>query len=67
MGASQVALVGKYLLANAGEIRAAGWEDSLKESVETSPVFLPGESHGQKSLAGYTTVRRVAQSRTRLK
>ena len=31
----------------------------------TTPVFLPGESHGQRSLAGYS--HRVAKSRTRLR
>ena len=48
-------------------IRSLGREDLLEKEMKSSPVFLPGESHGQKSLAGYTTVRRVAQSRTRLK
>ena len=28
------------------------WEDPLVEHMET-PMFLPGESHGQRSLAGY--------------
>ena len=32
---------------------------------QSTPVFLPGESHGQKTLAG--TVRRVAKSWIRLK
>ena len=31
-----------------------------------TPVFLPGESHGEWSLVGYT-VHRVAKSRRRLK
>ena len=30
---------------------------------QPTPVFLPGESHGQRSLAGYT-VRGVTKSRT---
>ena len=30
-----------------------GWEDSLEKEMATTPVFLPGESHGQRSLAGY--------------
>ena len=30
-----------------------GWEDPLEEEMAT-PVFLPGESHGQRSLAGYS-------------
>ena len=32
---------------------------------QPTPVFLPGESHGWRSLVGYT-VPRVAKSRTRL-
>ena len=27
------------------------WKDPLKEGKATHPVFLPGESHGQRSLA----------------
>ena len=30
-----------------------GREDPLEEGVVPTPVFLPGESHGQRSLAGY--------------
>ena len=40
-------------------ICSLGWE------WQPTPVFLPGESHGQRSLAG--TVHRVAQSRIRVK
>jgi len=29
-----------------------GWEDPLEEEMETTPVFLPGESHGQRSMVG---------------
>ena len=32
----------------------AGLERSLEEKMATPPVFLPGESHGQRSLAGYS-------------
>ena len=28
-------------------------EDPLEESIQPTPVFLPGESHGQRSLVGY--------------
>ena len=28
-----------------------GWEDPLKEGMQPTPVFLPGESHGRRSLA----------------
>jgi len=34
------------------QVRSLGWEDPLKKSIPT-PVFLPGESHGQRSLVGY--------------
>ena len=31
-----------------------GWEDPLEEEKwQPAPVFLPGEFHGQKNLAGY--------------
>ena len=33
---------------------------------QPAPIFLPGESHGQRSLTGYT-VHRVAKSQTLLK
>ena len=29
-------------------------EDPLEEKMATPPVFLPGESHEQRSLAGYS-------------
>ena len=29
-------------------------EDFLEEGMQPTPVFLPGESHGQKSLADYS-------------
>ena len=36
-------------------VRSLGWEDPLEEGMATpSRVFLPGESHGQRSLAGYS-------------
>ena len=31
-----------------------GWKDPLEEAWQPTPVFLPGESHGQKSQAGYS-------------
>ena len=56
--ASQVALVVKNLPANAGDIRDAGSTPgsgrSLKKEWQPTPVFLPGESHGQRSLTGYS-------------
>ena len=65
-GASQVVLVVKNTPANAGNIRdmgsiPGGQEDSLevrkipwRRAWKPTPVFLPGESHGQKSLVGYS-------------
>ena len=36
-------------------VRSLGWEDILQEvSWQPTPVFLPGESRGQRSLAGYS-------------
>ena len=29
-------------------------KDPLEKGMQPTPVFLPGESHGQKSLAGYS-------------
>ena len=37
---------------------------SWRREQQPTPVFLPGESHGQWSLEGYSP--RVAESRTRL-
>ena len=35
-------------------VRSLGWEDPLGEGMATAPVFLPGESHGQRMLEGYS-------------
>ena len=32
-----------------------GGEDPLEKAQQPTPVFLPGEFHGQKSLAGYSS------------
>ena len=32
-------------------IWSLGWEDPLEEEMKPTAVFLPGESHGQSSLA----------------
>ena len=36
------------------QVRSLGWEDHLRRKWEPTPVFLPGKSHGQRSLAGYS-------------
>ena len=35
-------------------VRFLGWEDPLDKGMQPTPVFLPGESHGQKNLVGYS-------------
>ena len=35
-------------------VQSLGWESSLEGGTATHSVFLPGESHGQRSLAGYS-------------
>ena len=35
------------------QIQYLGWEDPLEEGMTNHSVFLPGESHGQRNLAGY--------------
>ena len=68
-GARQVALSGKNLPANAGDLRIMfdPWIGRIpwRRTWQPAPVFLPGESHGQRSLVGY--VHTVAKSQTRLK
>ena len=36
------------------QVRSLGWEDPWKREWQPTPVFLPGESHGQRRLAGYS-------------
>ena len=52
-----MALVVKNLTANAGDIREVDLIPGLGRSTggghwQPTPVFLPGESHGQRSLVG---------------
>lgn len=35
-------------------VQSLGWENLLEEEVQTHSSLLPRESHGQKSLAGYS-------------
>ena len=35
-------------------VGSLGWEDPLEEEIATHSVLLPGESHGQRSLVGYS-------------
>ena len=69
---SHVALVLKNRPANAGDIGDAGLISVLgrspcRKAWQSTAVFLPGESHGQRSLAGYSPKgRRVRQDRSDL-
>ena len=36
------------------QIQSLGWEDPLEKKWQPTPVFLPGKSHGQRSLVGYS-------------
>ena len=55
--ASQVVLVVKNLVpmqeAWEPQIQSLSREDPLEEAMVTIPVFLPRQSHGQRSQAGY--------------
>ena len=55
-GASQVMLVVKNPPADAGDIRELGSILGIhwRRAWHSTPVFLPGESHGQRSLVGYS-------------
>ena len=33
-------------------VQSLGWEDPLEKEMATTPVFLPGKSHGRRSLVG---------------
>ena len=60
LGASQVALEVKNLSADAGDLREAGSIPGLVGKIpwrrmwQPTPVFLPGESYGQRRLVGYS-------------
>ena len=53
--ASLVALTVKNPLAMQETwVRSLSQEDSLEKELQPTPIFLPGESHEQESLAGYS-------------
>ena len=37
------------------QVRSLGREDIQQEGMQPTPVFLPGESHGQRNLLGYSS------------
>ena len=42
-------------------VRSLGREDRLEQEMVTHSVFLPGKSHGQRSLEGYSPRGRKSQ------
>ena len=46
------------------EVRSLSQKDPLEKEMATTPVFLPGEFYGQRSLAGHSPW--GSKSRTRL-
>ena len=36
------------------QVQSLGWEDPLEMAWQPTSVSLPGKSHGQRSLAGYS-------------
>ena len=48
------------------EVLTLGREDSLEVGMATTPVFLLGESHGQRSLAGYRPLGHKELDRTEM-
>ena len=38
------------------QVQSPGQEDPLEKGTATTPVFLPENSHGQRSLVGYSLI-----------
>ena len=59
---------GKESACNAGAtgdvVQSLRREDSLEEGMATTPVFLPGESHGQNPMDSWAIVHGVTKSGT---
>ena len=36
------------------QVQSLSWEDRLEKGMQPAPIFLPGKSHGQRSLLGYS-------------
>ena len=59
-----VQTVKKPLAVREMQVQYLGWEDARRRDWQPTPVFLPGESHGQRSLAGYSPWGRTESDRT---
>ena len=62
--ASQLALVLKNQSVNARDIEMQVRSQSQEDSLEEGRATLPGESHGQRNLAGYSPLGRKESDRT---
>ena len=47
-------LVKNQLVRQETQVQSLGGEDSLEKKWQPTPVFLPGKSHGQRRLVGYS-------------
>ena len=47
--------VKKLSAAQETRVQSLGWEDPLEKKWQPTPVFLPEEFHGQRSLVGYSS------------
>ena len=48
------------------QVQSLDWEDLLEEEMQPTPAFLPGKSHGQRRLAGYSPSDRKSQTQLRV-
>ena len=48
------------------QVQSLGWEVTVERGMATTPVYLLGEFHRQRSLAGYIQFMLVAKSWTQL-
>ena len=48
-----VPAVRNLLAMQENQVQSLGWEDPWKTELQPIPVFLPGESHRQRNLAGH--------------
>ena len=47
-------MVKNVLVMQETRVQPLGREDTLEEGRQPTPIFIPGESHGQRSLVGYS-------------
>ena len=45
------------------QVQSLGWKDPRRRKQQPTPVFLPGEPHEQRTLAGYSPWGHKSQTR----